>query len=228
LILFALIASVYLHPTKYPHVKKGNFTCANKQSPPTIISWHTHIVYMLTNSDDVRAALELRNKTIERFKDFLGEDCDGRYDNGRMCMIVDHQFNTTFGPFPVGEWSIFVPLPYFNLIIPYLSQHRGNLSYLVHPNTGCEYEDHSIWAFWVGHAWPLDMSYFEVETQTNEWDTFVGTDENPTCLKETLSCGHTEFTGPALACCSGSFCSCNSSMNDCQCKKLNSLKYLAK
>lgn len=45
----------------------------------------------------------------------------------------------------------------------------GNLSMLVHPNTGYEYEDHSIWAMWAGDPWPLDMSIFEQGTQTNEF-----------------------------------------------------------
>ena len=40
---------------------------------------------------------------------------------------------------------------------------------LLHPNSGYEYEDHSIWAMWAGEQWPLDMSIFEKETQTNEF-----------------------------------------------------------
>ena len=34
----------------------------------------------------------------------LGPDCDGRYDNGRLCMITDHPLNQTLdgGPFPAG------------------------------------------------------------------------------------------------------------------------------
>ena len=49
----------------------------------------------------------------------------------------------------------------------------GNLSVLLHPNTGYEYEDHSIWAMWAGQPWPLDMSIFEQETQTNEFGVFI-------------------------------------------------------
>ena len=46
------------------------------------------------------------------------------------------------GPFPVGEWSIFVPVPYYALVMPWMLQHRGDFSMIVHPNTGYEYEDH--------------------------------------------------------------------------------------
>lgn len=98
--------------------------------------------------------------------------------------------NTTLigGPFVSGEWSIFVPVGYYPLITPWLVQNRGNsvnsakalywkylgnLSMLLHPNTGYEYEDHSIWALWAGQPWPLDMSIFEQETQTNEFGVYL-------------------------------------------------------
>ena len=226
IILIALIGNIFLHPTKYPN--KINITCNDSANTPTIISYHTHILYMLTNPQEIEASMKLRERTIEHFKDYLGVDCEGRYDDGRLCMIIDHPFNITLrnGPFPVGEWSIFVPLPYFSLVIPWLAQNRGQFSLLVHPNTGCEYEDHSIWAFWIGNPWPLDMSIFEKNVQTNEFDRVPGNDMNPSCLKEKLACGSPEFVGPALPCCEGTYCSCNGyDLRNCNCEKLNSHKF---
>ena len=52
-----------------------------------------------------------------------------------------------------------MPRPYYDLVVPWLFQNRGEFTLLVHPNTGCEYEDHSIWAQWSGQQWILDMSY---------------------------------------------------------------------
>ena len=40
------------------------------------------------------------------------------------------------GPFVSGEWSIFVPVPYYSLVVPWMVQHRGEFSMIVHPNTG--------------------------------------------------------------------------------------------
>jgi len=37
-------------------------------------------------------------------------------------------------------------------------QNRGNYDVLIHPNSGCELEDHSWWAFWGGNPWELDLS----------------------------------------------------------------------
>jgi aromatic ring-cleaving dioxygenase len=56
-------------------------------------------------------------------------------------MIYDHNLtNDTLGPFAVGEWSMFVPVHYYNAVVPWFLQNRGQFNLLVHPNTGCEYE----------------------------------------------------------------------------------------
>ena len=69
-------------------------------------------------------------------------------------MINDHDFNTTLdgGPFPSGEWSMFVPVSYYANVMPWFTQNRGEFSFLIHPNTGCEYEDHSKWTLWVSNT----------------------------------------------------------------------------
>ncbi|CAF3428321.1 unnamed protein product [Rotaria sp. Silwood1] len=151
----------------------------------------------------VKEALELHKVTREQFRDYLGPDCPGRYDYGYLCMINDHVIeNTTLigGPFVSGEWSIFLPLGYYPVIIPWLLQNRGNLSMLVHPNTGYEYEDHSIWAMWAGEQWPLDMSIFEKETQTNEFGHYPGDSDNPVCLVKGGVCGDDQLSPSALCC----------------------------
>ena len=42
-------------------------------------------------------------------------------------------------------------------------QNRGDLDVLVHPNSGCEFEDHTEWAFWGGKSWELDGTIFSCE-----------------------------------------------------------------
>ena len=95
----------------------------------------------------------MREVARKEFADILGEDCDARFDNGHLCMINDHDFNTTLdgGPFPSGEWSMFVPVSYYANVMPWFTQNRGEFSFLIHPNTGCEYEDHSKWTLWVSN-----------------------------------------------------------------------------
>lgn len=43
----------------------------------------------------------------------------------------------------------------------YTSVNAGSL--LLHPKTGCEYEDLSTWSLWAGTpCWPLDMDAFSL------------------------------------------------------------------
>ena len=72
------------------------------------------------------------------------------------------------GPFLAPQWSVFVPLEYFSAAVQWVMQRRGNtirtnqpeLDVLVHPNSGCEVEDHSWWAFWAGEKWRLNLRMF--------------------------------------------------------------------
>jgi aromatic ring-cleaving dioxygenase len=93
-------------------------------------------------------------------------------------MIYDHNITNgeTLGPFAIGEWSMYVPPHYLSTVTPWFIQNRGDFSVLVHPNTGCEYEDHSNWAQWAGSPWNMDMSIFTEGMQTNKFGESAGND----------------------------------------------------
>jgi len=218
-IFFALLVLVTLascHPTRYP-----NTAYVNCSAPPEILSFHIHIVYMLTDDGQIERADALRSTARDYFSDLLGPDCDGRYDNGVLCLIYDHDINDTLhgGPFPSGEWSMFVPVSYYAQTIPWFTQNHGEFSLLVHPNTGCEYEDHSDWALWAGDKWPLDLGIFIKETQTNEFDASRGDSGNPVCLPSNAVCGNLQADGPDGVCCLGLECQCPT--DECVCLKSN-------
>jgi aromatic ring-cleaving dioxygenase len=174
-------------------------------------------VYNIFDSGEIKRALALRDVVKAHFAPYLGADCDDRYDFNRLCMIVDHDWNTTLlgGPFPSGEWSIFVPVGYFNLLVPWMMQHHGEFSMIVHPNTGFEYEDHSDYCLWAGEPWPLNMGIFEKGTQTNEFGHHRGDSDNPVCLPLGAQCG-TSNDAPLALCCFGSPCKCAAN-NSCVC-----------
>jgi len=202
------------HPTYYPHraaTKKQTRSGSTvlPSPPPPIISYHVHVTYTVFNPDVITRAMALRQVAHDAFQPFLGPDCDGRYDYGYLCFIIDHDFNTTLigGPFVSGEWSIFVPVHYHGLVVPWMMQNRGEFSIIVHPNTGYEYEDHSIWSMWAGQVWPLDMTIFEQGNQTNEFGHYPGDSDNPVCLDKGGVCGDSFFgLGPNVYCCGGLAC----------------------
>eukprot|EP01031_Cornospumella_fuschlensis_P029177 gene29177-35213_t len=98
-----LVASVFLlSAVAYPFQERFSRLKANVDCQavnPTVLSWHVHVTYMLTNDQQIKEVSMLRETATEYFKPFLGEDpvCQGtdvepsgRYDNGRLCMIHDH------------------------------------------------------------------------------------------------------------------------------------------
>ena len=185
------------------------------------VSWHVHVVYMSYQKPHLEKAIALHKKFMTTFKDFLGEDCSSLSDDGRLCYINDHNISdTNDGPFPVGDWAIFVPNSHLNLVISWFAQNRGILSVLFHPNTGCAYEDHTAWAMWVGQPWPLYSDMWIPGKKTSEKDHTAGDVDNPTCMKKNQNCGHIGFKGPGLACCEGTTCACNDGVN-CKCIDLN-------
>jgi aromatic ring-cleaving dioxygenase len=227
-----LAAGVQSHPDSSSRGLKDTMDCA---AYPPIMSYHVHITYMLTNKDQIAEATALRDVAQKEFSQLLGPDykcagtpadSSGRYDNGKLCMIYDHELDITLGPFPIGEWSMFVPVHYYNRVVPWFVRHRGEFSLLVHPNTGCEYEDHGAWAQWSGDKWNMDFSIFTEGTQTESFNQTLGTLENPSCLADigsVCAAPSSDQIGlgyaPQVVCCNGLACQCGASQEDlCYCK----------
>jgi aromatic ring-cleaving dioxygenase len=217
-VVAVLLASVVTsHPTRYS--QKQLAMAQADSGAPGILSWHVHILYMLNEPSSVKAAMALRRRAQDEFSAYLGADCDGRYDYARLCMITDHDlFNDTLsgGPFVSGEWSIFVPVPYFSLVVPWFALNHGNLSLLTHPNTGFEYEDHSDYAQWAGMVWPINLAIFEQGVQTNEFDQTVGDAGNPVAMPQGTLCGAHHNT--TVLCMPGTACKCDNKDQLCICK----------
>lgn len=213
-LLLAFLAICSSHPAIYSDLELPPLD----GTAPTVLSWHVHLVFS-TYPEDVKEALAIRSIAREHFAEYLGEDCPDRFDDGRLCMIIDHDFSTMLigGPFPAGEWSIFVPVPYYNLVVPWMTLHRGRFSLLVHPNTGYEMSDHDEWAMWSGTPWPLVLNESILGKrgeQSNEHGQYLGTPENIACVAEGTICGKNQTE---VLCCSELACMCRSS--NCKCQK---------
>lgn len=119
---------------------------------------------------NVAATLDLRNRFAQHFN--ITKKCDDvRTDNttnppSEMCLL-DWDVPPT-PPFTTSEWAIFLPKEHFPEASWWIMQNRGEfdvsfafkLKYtsiliqkkvLIHPNSGCEVEDHRDWGIWGGH-----------------------------------------------------------------------------
>ena len=156
LILASLGALAVAHPTYYPDVYR-NESCYNPE-PAQIYSYHIHLVDLQTNQKDTEDAYKIRERFRVRFASKLGPDCHDLFHNEYSCILDPDEGPA--GPFPVANWSVFVLPESLELMAAWMVQNRGRFSVLVHPNSGCEVEDHSDWTMWSGNPYPLDMTIF--------------------------------------------------------------------
>ncbi|KAL4464092.1 hypothetical protein ABPG74_006029 [Tetrahymena malaccensis] len=155
LCLFAFVVFALAHPTKYQVDR--NVTCL-KPTPAPIKSWHIHILYWQNNQKSVEGAYQLRDKFMKDFAHVLGAPCTDLFHQDHLCMF--EAYDRPDGPFLVAQWAAFVPLEHFQAVTQWSIQNRSGYDLLIHPNSGCEVEDHTWWAMWSGTPWQLDTSIF--------------------------------------------------------------------
>ncbi|UYI49972.1 DOPA 4,5-dioxygenase family protein [Vibrio natriegens] len=65
------------------------------------------------------------------------------------------------GPHPKWSCQLKFTSKDFDELIPWLDENRDGLSILVHALSGNEWEDHTLYAYWLGESHALDLSVFE-------------------------------------------------------------------
>ena len=159
-IFLSLFLSLSLsHPTHYPQVIR-NLTCYEVEPAP-IYSWHVHFLYWQTNPNHTAGAFQIRDKFMQAFKNKLGAPCTDLFHQDHLCMFDPD--TEPVGPFLTAQWSIFVPNENFFEVSSWAAQHRGQYDILIHPNSGCELEDHTWWALWGGNPWEINMDAFSYD-----------------------------------------------------------------
>ena len=112
-----------------------------------IASFHAHVYF--DGAGEADAARALREAVAERFAVRLGTWRDG-----------------PVGPHTKAMFQIAFAPDLFASLVPWLMLNHGDLSILVHPNTGDERRDHLNDRIWIGAALPLDPAALpEVPTE---------------------------------------------------------------
>ena len=65
------------------------------------------------------------------------------------------------GPHPCWSCQIIFDKNDFEQLIPWLEEHRQNLSILIHAVTGDDLKDHTEFVYWLGHPVELNVSMFK-------------------------------------------------------------------
>ncbi len=148
-------------------------TCANAAAnPPRIWSYHVHFLFDANDKNATLTSLQIRDDFIAAHHPNKTQ-CSTLYQGLEgLCMFAVEM--AADGPFMQAQWAVYVPLDQFVSVVPWFLQHhaqsglistagppgipRPPFSVLVHPCTGCEYEDHGIWALWAGQPAQISMA----------------------------------------------------------------------
>jgi len=106
--------------------------------PKVIVDWHAHVYYGAAEKDTAAA---------------LRSAAEARFPNAAYGRWHDKPI----GPHPTGSYQIAFPVALFPEIVPWLTLNRGELTVLVHPNTGHDLEDHRDRAIWLGTTQTLNL-----------------------------------------------------------------------
>jgi len=106
-----------------------------------VSAYHAHIYFDAATRE---AAAAVREEIAARFPVELGRWWDG-----------------PIGPHPEPMYQVAFQLDMFQQIVPWLMLNRRGLTILVHPRTGDERADHSIFPLWFGRVLPLRLAFFD-------------------------------------------------------------------
>ena len=133
----------------------ANLTCADN---PPFLSYHIHVLYWQNSPQHVRGAMALQADAVKYFGFDLVPNCTDLFHNPQPCMFSPDW--EPAGPFTTAQYSFWIPVEAIWKYVPFFMQRRGEYDVMVHPNSGCELEDHTLWPLWGGRSWELDGSIF--------------------------------------------------------------------
>ena len=140
---------------------------------PEIVSYHVHALFMPYNKQSVKSALAFAERLSSHFQ--VTDDCGsagdpmaGQEDDDELHMCAFDVAMEAGGPFNTAQLAYFFPPSKLQEVMAFATQHRATagsfpIDILIHPNTGCETEDHSIFAVWGGTPWPINFEAFSCE-----------------------------------------------------------------
>lgn len=108
-----------------------------QQDPARIEGYHAHVYY-----DPATRVV------AERMREAIGAGFSVRL--GRW-------HDRPVGPHPQAMYQVAFPVAEFARLVPWLMLNREGLSVLVHPLTGDDYDDHSLYPLWLGTPLPLRL-----------------------------------------------------------------------
>ncbi|MEL4896693.1 DOPA 4,5-dioxygenase family protein [Crocosphaera sp. Alani8] len=120
-----------------------NTSFNSRDSLTNITGFHAHVYYNQESKSQADLLRESLNNTFEE-----------RIRLGRW-------HDNPIGPHPIGSYQLAFSPEQFGLVVPWLMVHHGQLSILVHPETGNDLIDHRNYSLWIGEQLELNLKVFQ-------------------------------------------------------------------
>lgn len=106
---------------------------------PDVTGYHAHVYF---DSATQPVAETLRETLIDQFKVEAGG------------FSIEPR-----GPHPISQFNVIFKNDEFQHVVPWLMLNRAGLDVLVHPLTDDMYDDHSVYALWLGTPVKLKLDH---------------------------------------------------------------------
>ncbi|CAF0812645.1 unnamed protein product [Rotaria sp. Silwood1] len=147
----------------------------------TYYSYHIHVYFLQNDSKQRNEANQLRNQFLAKFN---VSNCNDHCET--WCPRICHwNLNMSpVGPHPIGSWGVYIPLEQFTQTISFISTYHGNLTVLIHPNSGRPKIDHLINGLWIKSILRLNEIRQAFSSVDDDNDGLIRTKDLPTIFKQ--------------------------------------------
>ena len=155
----------------HPHPTQSEVGCTCEPGARPFESYHIHVMFypdedidfdgFSNNTHASRYARALRAKFIDHFN---VPECPttNMMNLTKLCAFAVDEEGTgglrNTAPFVAPNFAFFLPPDRYADTVPWMMANRGDLDFLVHPNScgfTCSPRDHLQWSVWGGTKWPI-------------------------------------------------------------------------
>lgn len=161
----ALLVTFFAFAIAHPHpTLTDNEECSCTPGAKAFESYHIHVLFypdgisqFENNTHNSNVARALRARFVEHFD---APECpsDRIYNLSSLCVFAVDATGAggpeNAAPFVMPNFAIYIPVDRYADAVPWMMANRGDLDFLVHPNTcgfTCAPQDHLLWSVWGGH-----------------------------------------------------------------------------
>lgn len=165
--LLALLAVTNAHP----HPVESEESCTCEPGAKAFESYHIHVLFypedtsgggFSNNPHNSKNARALRAAFMHRFNITTCDEKSSIFNLTTLCAFAVDATGAGYpinaAPFVAPNWAVFLPVDRYHDVVPWMMANRGELDFLVHPNScgfKCSPQDHLKWSIWGGNKWPV-------------------------------------------------------------------------